>query len=418
LSSMINAYRDVSADTSKVNTLVQFDLPKDKKTWRFKIDSNGKVNAGSLDEEMGINPAAELVRSMDWVVKCYPAKKYGIILMDHGSGAEDYRGVYLQDASYKKSCIGLENIFITNKSLNEFKKGNAKSRKFDKKKHSNVSGNLSENKRGILYDDSDGTCLSSQGLKTALEQIRDNVLGRKLNFIGMDACLMAMVEVAYQMKDTVDVFVGSEEVELAPGWPYDLLLSEVLKRPSFYNTLELGILAVNVYAERHNRRCTQSAINMNMINVLRDNINLVATTLLECMKYRYSSVRSALRAARENSFEFKHEDYIDLYTFYDALHIEITRLRQESESETPTCCGLFKPSVNYRLALDRLVQYLIDGKGIIGQIVFANVTSRDSRDAHGLSICFPKRLIDIHGSYPRTQFIQDVPSWYSLIKKV
>ena len=52
-------------------------------------------------------------------------------------------------------------------------------------------------------------------LSYALSQIKD-VLGQKIDLVGMDACLMAMVEVAYEIKDYVNILVASQETE--PGY--------------------------------------------------------------------------------------------------------------------------------------------------------------------------------------------------------
>ena len=54
---------------------------------------------------------------------------------------------------------------------------------------------------------------------------------RHLSIIGMDACLMAMIEVQYQVRKFADVMVASQEVEPMHGWPYDTILAELTARP-------------------------------------------------------------------------------------------------------------------------------------------------------------------------------------------
>jgi hypothetical protein len=39
-----------------------------------------------------------------------------------------------------------------------------------------------------------------------------------LSIIGADACLMGMLEVAYEWKDRASFFVASEEIEPGDGW--------------------------------------------------------------------------------------------------------------------------------------------------------------------------------------------------------
>ena len=66
--------------------------------------------------------------------------------------------------------------------------------------------------------------LTMAELKQAMNSIRAS-LGRNLDIIGFDACLMQMVEVGYQIQGTADIIVGSEETTHGDGWPYDDILS-------------------------------------------------------------------------------------------------------------------------------------------------------------------------------------------------
>ena len=54
-------------------------------------------------------------------------------------------------------------------------------------------------------------------------------LGRKLDVLGLDACLMAMGEVGYQSKGSASFMIGSEQTEPAEGWPYTAVLGELAK---------------------------------------------------------------------------------------------------------------------------------------------------------------------------------------------
>ena len=85
--------------------------------------------------------------------------------------------------------------------------------------------------RGIAYDDGAADCLDNRELKRVLATAH-RVLGRKVDVVGMDACLMTMIEVAYQLRDHARVLVGSEEVEPGPGWPHAAILGDLTKRPA------------------------------------------------------------------------------------------------------------------------------------------------------------------------------------------
>src|SRR5690349_13087120 len=85
--------------------------------------------------------------------------------------------------------------------------------------------------RGIAYDDGAGDCLDNQELKRVVASAH-RLLGQKVDVVGMDACLMTMLEVAYQLRDHAKVLVGSEELEPGPGWPHAAILGDLSKNPT------------------------------------------------------------------------------------------------------------------------------------------------------------------------------------------
>jgi hypothetical protein len=85
--------------------------------------------------------------------------------------------------------------------------------------------------RGIAYDDGAADCLDNRELTRVLATAH-RVLGRKVDVVGMDACLMTMIEVAYQIRDHALVLVGSEETEPGPGWPHAAILGDLTARPA------------------------------------------------------------------------------------------------------------------------------------------------------------------------------------------
>lgn len=74
--------------------------------------------------------------------------------------------------------------------------------------------------RGIIYDDTSDTFLKIKEVQDVLETVLN---GEKLDILGMDACLMSTVEVAYQLRNTSDYFVASAFSEPGDGWDYDFL---------------------------------------------------------------------------------------------------------------------------------------------------------------------------------------------------
>src|SRR5205085_12133055 len=99
--------------------------------------------------------------------------------------------------------------------------------------------------RGIAYDDNAQDFLDKLEVKKVLTAASKS-LKRKIDILGMDACLMSMAEVSYQVRGAVDFTVGSEEVEPGDGWPYTTILRDLTKKPEM-SARELSAVIVKRY---------------------------------------------------------------------------------------------------------------------------------------------------------------------------
>lgn len=77
-----------------------------------------------------------------------------------------------------------------------------------------------QRERGIIYDDTNDSFLKIADVESALV---DSLNGETLDILGMDACLMSTMEVAYQLKSTADYFVASAFSEPGDGWNYTFI---------------------------------------------------------------------------------------------------------------------------------------------------------------------------------------------------
>ena len=113
-----------------------------------------------------------------------------------------------------------------------------------------------EAQRGISYDDETGNHITTPQLRKAMEQIG------KIDIFAMDACLMQMVEVGYEIKDSVDYIVGSEETEPGDGYTYNTWLSPLAAKPGMA-AAELSKAMVDSYTDHYQdlkQGATQSSI--------------------------------------------------------------------------------------------------------------------------------------------------------------
>ena len=121
--------------------------------------------------------------------------------------------------------------------------------------------------RAILLDDDAKDFLDNLEMKKVLADTK-KLLKRKLDILGMDACLMSMAEVGYQISDSAAFTVGSEETEPLEGWPYDTILTELVKKPAM-TAKDLSALIVNKYIASYSKDAvTQSACDLSKAGAL------------------------------------------------------------------------------------------------------------------------------------------------------
>jgi len=380
-----------SADS--VNMLVQWDKPADNKTWRYRIVPGNRIEDGSLSTEMGIDPVAEIVAFMQWAQTNYPAKHYVLILWNHGSGIEDFKNPLAKTRRLIKSWIQIPGSSI---SLGD---------------------------RGILYDDSQGTVLTNQGLTSALSQIKVN-LGKNIDVLGMDACLMAMLEVGYQIKDCVDYFVGSQQTEPGNGWAYSKWLAPLTTNPTSFGGRELAQAIVAAYGTfYHNVQSaqdfTQSAVQISALNDLTNNINQFVTNVAACKVANPIQTKTLIKAARKQALEFYMPEYIDLYSFYLALNNKLAMTSPKSErilTHAKASRPAPKPhSKDFVTATGALKQTVQQGMKLILAAVAANAVGPEYANAKGISIYYPTTGT-IHESYPLTLFANNT-NWMNFLNE-
>jgi len=188
------------------NIVVQLDIRKstgEKITRRYYIEKEKilHLNAGdSLSQKMDSGDPQTLISCCGWAITDFPAEHYGLVLWDHGTGILDpTKGRVLRpDEHFRLNPT--TNLLEVDRSIGFI------DRMLD---------------RGICWDDSTGNFLSNQKLDYALKTICKKYLnGQKFTFLGFDACLMQMLEVANIVKKHALIMVGSEESEIGYGWHY------------------------------------------------------------------------------------------------------------------------------------------------------------------------------------------------------
>ena len=321
------ALRDISemakagSTDHRVNITVQLDRSVDQKTRRFLITKGGGYEKDCIEtlEETNTGDPKVLEDFILWAIKNYPSKRYMLILWNHGGGWwEDPR-------------------------------------------------------RNIAYDDSSqGDALDNKELKQVLLNIKERI-GRPIDILGMDACLMQMLEVAYQLRDCVDYMVGSEEEEPVDGWPYHLILKNLIKKPKVHPK-GLSIRVVKEYIRSYRgtgEDVTQSAISLDKISTVIAPLNHLSRLLIENLEDE--NTLHAIKTAWRQSPRFFRNNYVDLHRF--------TRLLKAKSKQK-----------EIKKAADELLRALRPGRRRF--VIYHKSLGRRMRHTKGVSVYFPKWWIN------------------------
>ena len=152
-------------------------------------------------------------------------------------------------------------------------------------------------------------------LKEAMNAIKTE-MGQNIDVILMNACMMQMAEVAYQLKDTADVMIGSEETIPGLSLPYDQILADLRSTPQL-TTNNFASIVVNDYINYYNsswetdRRVTLSAISLRNFPSIASAINSFSQELLTKVDQWTQEITEARNSTESYSFITSYRDIYD-----------------------------------------------------------------------------------------------------------
>lgn len=151
---------------------------------------------------------------------------------------------------------------------------------------------------GINYDDEPEQSLNiiqfGQALKAGLQ-------GQKLDMISFDACLMATVEVASEIKDSSNIMVGSEDSTYYWGKGYYTTFSQFAGNPTAFNPAQVARgLVENVHDKNaENQALTISATDLTKVSRLETELDKLARALRQALPQHKDSIIRAVKASQE-----------------------------------------------------------------------------------------------------------------------
>ncbi len=371
---------------TKINKLIYWHRPRSQHRIRCKLKANGVVEEETVEIKTTPNMEQEVIDAMHWAVSKHPAKHYMLNLWDHGTGIIDHYGWAA--------------------------KTNIITRHFGENSWLEVPGLSLIDDRGILYSDSTKTYMSNQQLSNACKHIKEHILKKNIDIIGMDACLMAMVEVAYQVKDYANLLVSSQNLEPGRGWDYGAFIKSACTSQETYTPLKLAQSIIDSYANYYNGKYsfyTLSAIDLSEISGLKKNIDATIGNILRCHTAEIQNILTLTKQAALTSVKFDSSEFIDLHCFYTNLLKSIKNWPQQT-NKTPS---IQRITTDQEKILSTLQESLENGLQLISKTVKANRVGASFSNAKGISIYFPQG--NFHPSYARTMFATDT-SWTYLVQ--
>ncbi|RSL17695.1 cysteine peptidase C11 family protein [Edaphobacter aggregans] len=286
----------------------------DKEPWdgvlRFFVTKNQQPlprNAVQMLGAADMGSAETLRKFVDWAKTNYPAKHYLLVIWNHGQGWR------FQTSPNQAVNANFSRDRIPALLTEESNKAGTKARPLPP-----VGGF-----RSVSFDGDTKHFLYNRDIQDSL----GSLLGaRKLDVIGFDACLMAMIESGYAFRSLATVLVASEELEPDRGWDYGDILRQVQDHAGALDARGMGELLVESYKRvyRDRLKTTLSAIKLDNVDGFADAISRLAVELVKDLALERQQIANARVACRNYGENQNLTNSIDVRQFATKL-LEVTK---------------------------------------------------------------------------------------------
>jgi hypothetical protein len=361
--------------TDRVNVLVEFDNAGEHGTRRIRI---GKDGAGEVVESLGETDSGspEVLSSfISWAAENYPADRYALILWNHGGGWEPSEVDRIARSVASPGYNGREISERSSSSLG---------RAFFRSTLQKVFSLNSSTERAICSDDGTGHSLDTIELGRVIAAGAETI-GQPFDLLGMDACLMSNLEVAYQLRKHVRYVVASEETQPGEGWPYDRILGRLVADPGIATPDFAGSIVTDYIAwyteDYFGDMVTQTAYDLSRINDLLTPLDDLAGYAIGNME----QLRQSIWEAQLKTTDFHGGTLRDIGHFCKEL------LGQRRDD----------PGFNLAAAAVVEAHRVGEGRALVAEGHFGTKV----KDCHGATVYFPMQKISSY--YQELEFARD-----------
>ncbi|MBO0799184.1 MAG: hypothetical protein J2P31_10230 [Blastocatellia bacterium] len=434
--------------TSEVNIVAQLDSRRKGSTFRFLVrDERSSLAEDIVGEplpEINTGDPRELTEFIKWCLKEYPAHNTMLALWGHGQGWEnqdnadraaplttdiiqhrDYQGEELQGWSVARTSSNELRRFIrvgANENLDNMLHARGACQYAGRYPGRYlIAGQLKDSDNeavaGFLLDqtakearESSQDVLRMDELSSALDKALEGRTKNKIDILGMDACLMGMTEVGYQLRGSINYLVATEDTIPDGGWPYNRILARLVECPDM-STEDFSSTIVREYLIHYRelgKDVTKSVCNLNLCKPLVNALKELAADLTK--KLSDHNLCAAVLGARATAQSFYLKDYVDLYDF--CFKLEKLCLDEGIKSGCVSVMNAVRRSEKEESEGRTISDDLGSNNGFVSEYGFVGHRLRGS---HGTSIYFP--IVEPSTRYAGLPFARDA-EWYAFLHKL
>jgi len=215
------AKMQAAGSTDQVAVCVQFDSLEAEQAFRWVVPQRDDPTPGCPQPIGAVNTGepGSLSDFVAWAGAQSPAERYALVIWGHGSGWDETK-VYERypetqvaepDRADRKDILLRRGVF-----------GSTIAR---------IMAIEDKEVRGLCYDDSARDFLDNAELRRALRDAAAHLGRDRIDLLGLDACLMNMIEVAHQVRREAAYLVGAETVIPTDLWPWKEILEALQAAP-------------------------------------------------------------------------------------------------------------------------------------------------------------------------------------------
>ena len=173
--------------------------------------------------------------------------------------------------------------------------------------------------KALAFVDHPASYLTNAKLREVLTDAAQ-VIGRKIDLFGMDACNMNMVEIGYDLRDSVRYMVASQDNIPDASWPYDRILAQLVKTPEI-SPAGLARLTseayINGYKDYFDQQVTLSVLDLSLADSILPQVRTLAAALNQALSDLEG--RQVINRVRNQTRAFGGDQFVDLIHFCQLL---------------------------------------------------------------------------------------------------